>query len=100
MGSHDEKDLSTQGYNEIPLREPHTVKFPFPLYIKTNSPSKIFTGKFVRHPETTEISKVFSNENHVLTVSFVYHPSRLPRKNLEQKDWENLSAKVFNGSNS
>ena len=37
--------------------------------MKTNSPSNIFTGKIVRHPETIENSKVFSNENHVLTVS-------------------------------
>ena len=100
MGTHDEKDLSAQGYNEIPLSEPRTIKCPFPLYMKTASPSKIFTGKVVRHPETIEISKVFSNENHTPTVAFVYHPSRLPRQNLEQKGWENLPAKVFDESNS
>ena len=100
MGSHDVKDLSAQGYNEIPLSEPRTVKCPFPLYMKTASPSKIFTGKIVRHPETIEISKVFSNENHIPTVAFVYHPSRLPRQNLEQKGWENLPAKVIDESNS
>ena len=52
MGSHDEKDLSAQGYNEIPLSEPRTVKCLFPLYMITVSPSKIFTGKNDRHPET------------------------------------------------
>ena len=99
-GNHDKKDLSSQGYNEILLSDPPTVKCPFPLYMKTASPSKIFTGKVVRHPETIEISKIFSNENHVPTVAFVYHPSRLPRQNLEQKGWENLPTKILDESNS
>jgi homospermidine synthase len=99
MGNHDHKDLSEKNYLKIPLSDPPTVKCPFPLYMKTASPSKIFTGKVVRHPETIEISKVFSNENHIPTVAFVYHPSRLPRQDLEQKGWENLPQKVFDESN-
>ena len=98
-GSHDTKILSTKDYEEIPLSNPPTVKCPFPLYMKTACPSKIFTGKIVRHPETIEISKIFSNENHIPTVAFVYHPSRLPRQDLEQKGWEKLPAKVFDESN-
>ena len=99
-GTHDHKDLSQKDYDEIPLSEPLTVKCPFPLYMKTASPTKIFTGKVVRHPETIEISKVFSSEKHIPTVAFVYHPSRLPRQDLEQKGWEKLPPKVFDESNS
>ena len=99
MGSHDKKELSEKNYSKIPLSNPPTVKCPFPLYMKTASPSNIFTGKVVSHPETIEISKVFSNENHIPTVAFVYHPSRLPRQDLEQKGWENLPQKVFDESN-
>ena len=98
-GTHDIKDLSQKGYLEIPLSEPPTIKCPFPLYMKTACPSKIFTGKIVRHPETIEISKIFSNEKHIPTVAFVYHPSRLPRQDLEQKGWEKLPPKVINESN-
>ena len=98
-GSHDKKYLSEKGYEDIPLSIPPTVKCPFPLYMKTASPSKIFTGKVVRHPETIEISNLFSNENHTPTVAFVYHPSRLPRQDLEQKGWEKLPPKIFDESN-
>ena len=98
-GSHDKKYLSEKGYEDIPLSIPPTVKCPFPLYMKTASPSKIFTGKLVRHPETIEISNLFSNENHIPTVAFVYHPSRLPRQDLEQKGWEKLPPKIFDESN-
>ena len=90
MGTHDIKDLSQKNYKKIPLSEPPTVETPYPLYIKTASPDKIFTGKCVRHPETIEISKIFSNEEHIPTVAFVYHPSRLPRQNLENKNWKEL----------
>ena len=99
MGNHDQKELSEKNYLKIALSDPPTVKCPFPLYMKTASPSNIFTGKVVSHPETIEISKVFSNENHIPTVAFVYHPSRLPRQDLEQKGWENLPQKVFDESN-
>ena len=61
--------------------------------------TEIFTGKIVRHPETIEISKVFSNDNHVPTVAFVYHPSRLPRQDLEQKGWEKLQPKIIDELN-
>ena len=90
MGTHDIKDLSQKNYKKIPLSEPPTVETPYPLYIKTASPDKIFTGKCVRHPETIEISKIFSNEEHIPTVAFVYHPSRLTRQNLENKNWKEL----------
>jgi len=100
MGTHDTKHLTKKEYEKIPLSDPPTVKCPFPLYMKTACPSKIFTGKIVRHPETIEISQIFSNENHVPTVAFVYHPSRLPRQDLEQKGWEKLPPKVFDESNS
>ena len=90
MGTHDIKDLSQKNYKKIPLSEPPTVETPYPLYMKTASPDKIFTGKCVRHPETIEISKIFSNEEHIPTVAFVYHPSRLPRQNLENKNWKDL----------
>ena len=90
MGTHDIKDLSQKNYKKIPLSEPPTVETPYPLYMKTASPDKIFTGKCVRHPETIEISKIFSNEEHIPTVAFVYHPSRLPRQNLENKNWKEL----------
>ena len=99
MGTHDQKDLSGKDYSLIPLSEPPTVKCPFPLYMKTASPTEIFTGKIVRHPETIEISKVFSNDNHVPTVAFVYHPSRLPRQDLEQKGWEKLQPKIIDELN-
>ena len=99
IGTHDKKHLSQNGYENIPLCNTPTVKCPFPLYMKTACPSKIFTGKIVRHPETIEISNIFSNDNHVPTVAFVYHPSRLPRQDLEQKGWEKLPAKVFDESN-
>lgn len=100
MGTHDQKSLSGKGYSRIPSSGPPTVKCPFPLYMKTACPSEVFTGKVVRHPETIEISKIFSNENHVPTVAFVYHPSKLPRLNVMQKGWENLPGKVFDESNS
>ena len=99
MGTHDHQNLSGKEYLKIPLSEPPTVKCPFPLYMKTASPTQIFTGKIVRHPETIEISKLFSNENHIPTVAFVYHPSRLPRQDLEQKGWESLPEKVYTESN-
>ena len=90
IGTHDIKDLSQENYFKIPMSEPPTVKCPYPLYMKTASPNKIFTGKVVMHPETEEISKIFSNEEHIPTVAFVYHPSKLPRQNLENKDWREL----------
>ena len=99
IGTHDKKHLSQKGFENIPLCDVPTVKCPFPLYMKTACPSKIFTGKIVRHPETIEISNIFSNDNHVPTVAFVYHPSRLPRQDLEQKGWEKLPPKVFDESN-
>ena len=95
-GTHDIEDLSQKGYETIPNSEPLTVKCPFPLYMKTASPTQIFTGKIVRHPETIEISKIFSTDEHIPTVAFVYHPSRLPRQNLEDKDWKKLPTKIMN----
>jgi len=95
-GTHDIEDLSQKGYETIPNIEPLTVKCPFPLYMKTASPTQIFTGKIVRHPETIEISKIFSTDEHIPTVAFVYHPSRLPRQNLENKDWKKLPTKIMN----
>ena len=100
MGTHDQKYLSGKDYIKIPLSDPPTVKCPYPLYMKTASPTQIFTGKIVSHPETIEISKLFSNENHIPTVAFVFHPSRLPRQDLEQKGWKLLPHKVFDESNS
>jgi homospermidine synthase len=98
MGTHDISDLSKKNYEKIPLSEPPTIKCPFPLYMKTACPTQIFTGKVVRHPETIEISKLFSNENHIPTVAFVYHPSRLPRQDLEQKNWKDLPCRIINES--
>ena len=94
-GTHDIKDLTQKGYEEIPLSEPPTVKCPFPLYMKTACPTQIFTGKIVRHPETIEISRIFSTDEHIPTVAFVYHPSRLPRQNLEDKYWKQLPTKIM-----
>ena len=90
VGTHDIKVLSQKNFNKIPMSEPLAVECPYPLYMKTASPDSIFTGKLVKHPETIEISKIFSNEEHVPTVAFVYHPSRLPRQNLENKNWKEL----------
>ena len=98
MGTHDIKDLSQKNYFKIPMSEPPTIKCPFPLYMKTASPTEIFTGKIVRHPETIEISRLFSTEEHIPTVAFVYHPSRLPRQNLENKDWKKLPIKIIDES--
>ena len=98
MGTHDIKDLSQKDYSKIPMSEPPTIKCPFPLYMKTASPNKIFTGKVVMHPETIEISKIFSNEKHIPTVAFVYHPSRLPRQILENKDWKELPSIIMDES--
>ena len=98
MGTHDISDLSKKNYEKIPLSEPPTIKCPFPLYMNTACPTQIFTGKVVRHPETIEISKLFSNENHIPTVAFVYHPSRLPRQDLEQKNWKDLPWKIIDES--
>ena len=66
--------------------------------MKTACPNQIFTGKVVRHPETMEISRIFSTDQHVPTVAFVYHPSRLPRQNLEDKDWKKLPTKIIDES--
>jgi len=98
IGTHDIKDLSQENYFKIPMSEPPTVKCPYPLYMKTASPNKIFTGKVVMHPETIEISKIFSNEEHIPTVAFVYHPSRLPRQILENKDWKELPSIIMDES--
>jgi homospermidine synthase len=100
VGTHDKKALSKKEYIKIPLSKPPAVKCPFPLYMKTASPKKIFTGKVVVHPETLEISKIFSTEKHIPTVAFIYHPSRTTRLNLEKKDWKKLPRKVFDESNS
>ena len=94
-GTHDIEDLSQKGYEIVPMSEPLNVRCPFPLYMKTASPTEIFTGKVVRHPETIEISRIFSTEEHIPTVAFVYHPSRLPRQNLEDKDWKKLPIKII-----
>ena len=98
IGTHDIKDLSQENYFKIPMSEPPTVKCPYPLYMKTASPNKIFTGKVVMHPETEEISKIFSTEDHIPTVAFVYHPSRLPRQILENKDWRELPMIIMDES--
>ena len=98
MGTHDIEDLSQKGYETILMSEPLNVKCPFPVYMKTACPTQIFTGKVVRHPETMEISRIFSTDQHVPTVAFVYHPSRLPRQNLEDKDWKKLPTKIIDES--
>ena len=99
VGTHDKKALSKREYTEIPLSNPPVVRCPYPLYMKTASPIKIFTGKVVMHPETLEISKIFSTTTHSPTVAFIYHPSRLPRQILEGKEWKKLPRKVFDESN-
>lgn len=68
--------------------------------MKTASPKAIFTGKVVMHPETLEIAKIFSTANHNPTVAFIYHPSKLPRKIIEEKNWKKLPHKIFDESNS
>ena len=98
IGTHDIKDLSQKNFQKIPMSEPPAVQCLVPFYMKTASPDKIFTGKIVRHPETIEISKIFSNEEHVPTVAFVYHPSRLPRQNLENKNWKELPTIIIDES--
>lgn len=98
MGTHDIEDLSQKGYEKILLSEPINIKCPFPVYMKTACPTQIFTGKVVRHPETMEISRIFSTDKHVPTVAFVYHPSRIPRQNLEDKDWKKLPLKIIDES--
>ena len=98
MGTHDIEDLSQKMFQKIPLSEPPAVQCFTPIYLKTASPDKIFTGKVVRHPETIEISQIFSNEEHVPTVAFVYRPSRLPRQNLENKNWKELPTIVVDES--
>ena len=81
IGTHDKQYISKNEneYKKIPLCYLPSIKFPFPLYMKTESPTKIFTGKLVSHPETLEISEIFSRENHIPTVDFAYPPSKLPR---------------------
>ena len=98
IGTHDIIDLSQKNFQKIPMSEPPAVQCLVPFYMKTASPDKIFTGKIVRHPETIEISKIFSNEEHVPTVAFVYHPSRLPRQNLENKNWKELPTIIIDES--
>ena len=98
IGTHDIKDLSQKNFQKIPMSEPPAVQCLVPFYMKTASPDKIFTGKIVRHPETIEISKIFSNEEHVPTVAFVYRPSRLPRQNLENKNWKELPTIIIDES--
>ena len=98
IGTHDIKDLSQKNFQKIPMSEPPAVQCLVPFYMKTASPDKIFTGKVIRHPETIEISKIFSNEEHVPTVAFVYRPSRLPRQNLENKNWKELPTIIIDES--
>ena len=100
LGTNDKDSLTKEGYTEIKGSIPLSVITPYPLYLKTASPFKIFTGKCVRHPETLEISKVFSNSTHVPTVAFVYHPSRLPRQDMEQEGWEKLPKAVIDEESS
>ena len=98
IGTHDIIDLSQKNFQKIPMSEPPAVQCLVPFYMKTASPDKIFTGKVIRHPETIEISKIFSNEEHVPTVAFVYRPSRLPRQNLENKNWKELPTIIIDES--
>ena len=98
IGTHDIKDLSQKNFQKIPMSEPPAVQCLVPFYMKTASPDKIFTGKVIRHPETIEISKIFSNEEHVPTVAFVYRPSRLPRQDLENKNWKELPTIIIDES--
>ena len=98
MGTHDIEDLSQKMFQKIPLSEPPAVQCFTPIYLKTASPDKIFTGKVVRHPETIEISQIFSNEEHVPTVAFVYRPTRLTRQDLENKNWKELPTIVVDES--
>ena len=100
VGSHDKQYFTKNEYKLIPLSYPPSVKCPFPFYLKSASPTKMFTGKVVSHPETLEISNLFSTEKHIPTVAFVYHPSRLTRQTLENKNWKNLPHKIFEESNS
>ena len=95
LGTKDKESLTKEGYKEIKGSIPLSVVTPYPIYLKTASPFKIFTGKCVRHPETLEISKIFSNSTHVPTVAFVYHPSRLPRLDMEKEGWEKLPKAVI-----
>ena len=98
IGTHDIKDLSQKNFQKIPMSEPPAVQCLVPFYMKTASPDNIFTGKVIRHPETIEISKIFSNEEHVPTVAFIYRPSRLPRQNLENKNWKELPTIIIDES--
>ncbi len=100
IGTHDKKDLSQEGYINIPGAFPPSCVVPFPLYMKTACPEEIFTGKLVCHPETLEISQIFSTKNHVPTCAFVYHPSRLTRQSVENEGWQNLPHLVFDEENS
>ena len=70
-----------------------------PSYMKTASPTNIFTGKVIMHPETLEISNIFSAHDHYPTVTFIYHPSKLPRQILEEKDWKKSPQKIFDELN-
>ena len=100
VGTHDKKSLSKSGYTAISLSKPSVVRCPYPLYMKTASPKKIFTGKVVMHPETLEISQIFSTTDHSPTVAFIYHPSKLTRQILEEeKGWKKLPPKIFDESN-
>ena len=99
-GTHDKETFSKNNYTKISLSNPPVVRCPYPLYMKTASPKAIFTGKVVMHPETLEIAKIFSTASHNPTVVFVYHPSKLPRKIIEEKNWKKLPQKIFDESNS
>ena len=95
IGTKDRESLTKTGYNKIPDSVPEFTTVPYPTYLFTASPKGKFTGRSVRHPETMEISYIFSNENHVPTVSFVYHPSEISLISMEQNNWEKLPTKLF-----
>ena len=95
IGTKDVESLTKPGFNKIPDSIPDSTTVPYPTYLFTASPKGKFTGRSVRHPETMEISYIFTNKNHVPTVSFVYHPSDISLKSLEPKDWEKLPTKLF-----
>lgn len=75
---------------------PATVVLPKPSFFKSASPNGIFIGKSTKHPETIEISQIFSSPDFSPVVAFVYRASRLARKSAKYLDFKKADNVIMN----
>ena len=96
LGQNDREFFIKNKYQIIDDPQPTQGVLPFPFHIKTSSPFETFTGRVVKHPENVEIAEMLSTEDHTVTATFVYKPSKMVRKQFyKYNNIESMPFKAF-----